>query len=99
VSRNPPTATEVHCHNLPTGALYSAAIVGRCRACEHAIVERQELEEQTIRLNNEVIRLENERLHGRLDKKLFNKELPPQEGIYLSFDTNGSAKRTDKPRE
>jgi hypothetical protein len=92
-----PATKDVHRHILPTAALYSEAIVGKCCACEHAIVERQELEEQTIRLNNEAIKLENERLQGRLDKKLFEKEFPPQEGIYLSFDGNGSAKKTDKP--
>ncbi len=89
---------DVHRHILPTAALYSEAIVGRCCACEHAIVERQELEERTIRLNNEAIQLENERLQGRLDKKEFDKEFPPQEGIYLSFDGNGSAKKTDQPK-
>ena len=97
-SRTSSTATkDIHRHILPTAALYSEAIVGRCCACEHAIVERQELEEQAIRLNNEAIRLENERLQARLDKKLFEKEFPPQEGIYLSFDGNGSPRRADKP--
>jgi hypothetical protein len=96
--RDLPTATkDVHRHILPTAALYSEAIVGRCCACEHAIVERKELEEQAIRLNNQAIKLENERLEARLDKKLLDKEFPPQEGIYLSFDGNGSAKKTDKP--
>jgi hypothetical protein len=89
---------DVHRHILPTAALYSEAIVGRCCACEHAIVEMQELEERTIRLNNEAIQLENERLQGRLDKKEFDKEFPPQEGIYLSFDGNGSAKKSDQPK-
>jgi hypothetical protein len=94
-----PTATkDVRRHILPTAALYSEAIVGRCCACEHAIVERQELEERTIRLNNEAIQLENERLQARLDKKLLDKEFPPEEGIYLSFDGNGSAKKTDNPK-
>jgi hypothetical protein len=88
---------DIHRHILPTAALYSEAIVGRCCACEHAIVERQELEEQTIRLDNEGIKLENERLQARLDGKLLEKEFPPQEGIYLSFDGNGSAKKTDEP--
>jgi hypothetical protein len=88
---------DVHRQILPTAALYSEAIVGRCCACEHAIIERQELEEQTIRLDNEAIKLENERLQGRLDEKLLEKEFPPQEGIYLSFDGNGSAKKADKP--
>jgi hypothetical protein len=93
-----PTATkDVHRHILPTAALYSEAIVGRCGACEHTIVERKELEEQTIRLDNEAVKLENERLQARLDKKLLDKEFPPQEGIYLSFDGNGSAKKTDNP--
>ena len=68
-----PATKDVHRHILPTAALYSEAIVGRCCACEHAIVERQELEEQTIRLNNEAIKLENERLQGRLDKKEFER--------------------------
>jgi hypothetical protein len=89
---------DVHRHILPTAALYSEAIVGRCCACEHAIVEMQELEERTIRLNNEAIKLENERLQARLDKKEFDKEFPPQEGIFLSFDGNGSAKKSDQPK-
>jgi hypothetical protein len=88
---------DIHRHILPTAALYSEAILGRCCACEHAIVERQELEEQTIRLDNEGVKLENERLQARLDAKLLEKEFPPQEGIYLSFDGNGSAKKADKP--
>jgi hypothetical protein len=93
-----PTATkDVHRHILPTAALYSEAIVGRCGACEHTIVERKELEEQTIRLDNEAVKLENERLQARLEKKLLDKEFPPQEGIYLSFDGNGSEKKSDKP--
>ena len=80
------TTKDVRRHILPTAALYSEAIVGECCACEDSIVNAQELAAEAGRLNNNAIRLENKRLEARLEKKLLDKELPPQYALRLCHD-------------
>ena len=77
------TTKDVRRHILPTAALYSEAIVGRCCACEESIVNQQELAAEAGRLENNAIRLENKRLEARLDEKLLDRELPPRYGLCL----------------
>jgi hypothetical protein len=80
------TTKDVRRHILPTAALYSEAVVGKCCACEDSIVEAQKIAAQTGRLNNHAIKLENDRLEARLEKKLFDEEFPPDHGIHVSVD-------------
>lgn len=77
------TTKDVRRHILPTAALYSEAIVGRCCACEESIVNQQELAAEAGRLENNATRLENRRLEARLDKGLLARELAPQFGLRL----------------
>ena len=77
------TTKDVRRYILPTAALYSEAIVGRCCACEESIVNQQELAAEAGRLGNNAIRLENKRLEARLDKGLLDEEFAPQYGLCL----------------
>lgn len=96
------TTQDVRRHILPTAALYSEAVVGGCVACEPSIVRTKQLEADATRLSNDALRLENERLEGRLEKKLFDKELPPQNGFYVSVNghqngDHGASEADDTP--
>lgn len=66
-------------HILPTAAMYAEAIVGECCACEEGIVVQQRHEAEAARLRNELVRLETNRLEGRLDANppLLDKEYAP----------------------
>lgn len=75
------TTKDLRRYILPTAALYSEAVLGRCCACEESIVNQQELAAERGRLENNAIRLENKRLEARLEKKLFDREFAPQYGL------------------
>jgi hypothetical protein len=77
------TTKDVRRHILPTAALYSEAVVGRCRACEESIVNQHELAAEAGRLANNAVRLENKRLEARLEKKLLDREFAPRYGFCL----------------
>lgn len=74
-------------HILPTAALFSEAIVGRCSAGEPEAVERFRIETRRKELDNDLQALEARRLDARLlaEPPLLDKDpvLPAQVGVWV----------------
>lgn len=80
-------------HILPTAALYSEAIVGRCNAAEPEALERHRLEVQRRDIDNELQSLEAARLRARLEARpaLLDRDPAQPTRIGLEVVSQGSA--------